>query len=375
MSLLEKTVRYTTVYRISSHLIFWLAILVIITSRHNFYAENPIPLANVLIMQSFDVGFYMIASYFIAYGIIPRLFDGTHYFLILIYFLAGSYICCVFFRTMVVHVLEPMVRKRPFSQESIFEILTDLTTLTGGYFLRSFPFAFIFSFFKLIKGQYLVQQEALLLEKEKTASELKILKAQLNPHFLFNTLNNIYALSVINSPITSKSISGLSEILDHVLYRCNEQYVSLSAEIALLKNYIELEKLRYDDRLQVNFKHTIDHDMQIAPLILLSLTENAFKHGAGEDIGNPTINIDLKLQQNQFQFMISNTFKPGSADPENERIGLDNIRKQLELIYPGHYDFRLSTNDDIFVALLKVELDKGINFNKYSNENQVLVGR
>jgi LytS/YehU family sensor histidine kinase len=114
-----------------------------------------------------------------------------------------------------------------------------------------------------------------------------MLKTQLNPHFLFNTLNNIYVLSLENSEKTQKSIEKLSKILDHVLFRCNTKYVSLSSEIELLENYIELEKLRYDDRLQINFNNHIEQDVKIAPLILLSLVENAFKHGAGEDSVSP----------------------------------------------------------------------------------------
>ncbi|TKC10300.1 histidine kinase [Pedobacter polaris] len=303
----------------------------------------------------------MLASYFVAYFIIPKLLRGKNYLLVILYFIAGGYIISAFLRIAVVHVLEPIVRTPPFNQESIFEILTDIHVLFTVYFLQNFSLAWIFGFIKLLKDQYLVKQRTLLLEKEKTESELKILKAQLNPHFLFNTLNNIYSLSLVNSPITSKSIAGLSEILDHILYRCNDIYVPISTEIALLKNYIGLEKLRYDDRLMVNFTHYIDDDKPIAPLILLSIVENAFKHGASEDIGKPIINIDLKLIKNDFHFRVSNTFLSKKEQIGNNKIGLDNIRRQLEMIYPGNHQFNIVIEESTFITTLTIKLIESIN--------------
>jgi sensor histidine kinase YesM len=312
----------------------------------------------------------IIASYFLAYLIIPKLITAKNYYVVVIYFLIGSYIICACSRIVVIYGTEPIIRTPPFGQESILEILTDVPKLITHYFPMCFSAAWIFAFIKLIKEQYTAQQHQLSIEKERAETELKVLKAQLNPHFLFNTLNNIYSLSLVNSPITSKSIAGLSEILDHVLYRCNGMYVPLSAEISLIGNYIELEKLRYDKRLQVNFTHAIDQETAIAPLILLSLVENAFKHGAGEDIGLPVINIDLRLTDNRFRFMVSNGFIP-SGDEENDRIGINNITKQLQLIYPGLYDFSTSTHDNIFVVLLHINLKNNISKEQNSYESKM----
>ncbi len=168
----------------------------------------------------------------------------------------------------------------------------------------------------------MVNKRALDLEKQKADIELMALKAQLNPHFLFNTLNNIYSLSVMQSPRTSPAIARLSEILDTLLYRSGGMYVPVSQEIALLQNYIELEKLRYDDRLVVTFDHHTTDDAGIAPLILLSLAENAFKHGAGEDAGSPEIHINLHQHQDQLTFTISNTFR---AQENRSRVSVCRI--------------------------------------------------
>lgn len=350
MSIFDKIIRYSTIYRVSSHLLFWLVVFIVPQYQAG------ISFRDMLIENLFYVFFYMLASYFVAYFIIPKLLKHDNYLIVIIYFIIGSYIISAFSRIIVVHVLEPITREPPYVKESILEILTDIRKLIVIYFFQNFSLAWIFGFLKLVKDQYLVKQRTLLLEKEKTESELKILKAQLNPHFLFNTLNNIYSLSLVNSPVTSKSIAGLSEILDHILYRCNSTYVPLSSEIALLKNYIGLEKLRYDDRLMVSFKHHIDEDKPIAPLILLSIVENAFKHGASEDIGKPIINIELKMIENNFHFMVSNTFLPKKEDLGNGKIGLDNIRKQLVMIYPVNHQFKTTINEGIFVTSLSIKL-------------------
>ncbi|OMP79216.1 hypothetical protein BW716_11120 [[Flexibacter] sp. ATCC 35208] len=299
----------------------------------------------------------MLSSYFVAYLIIPAFIGGRSYLSILIFFLAGSYIICVASRATVVYLLEPLIRVPPFGQESLWDIMTDFPKLFVHYFAQTFSAAWVFALMKLIKDQYIVQQRSLALEKEKVQSELNVLKAQLNPHFLFNTLNNIYSLSLINSPVTSKSIAGLSEILDHVLYKCNKKYVPISEEIRLINNYIDLEKLRYNDRLQVNFKYSIDEDAMVVPLVLLSLVENSFKHGAGENIGEPVIDIDLSLQGGNFYFRVSNGFLPEPGENKTDRIGLINIRKQLDLLYGDRYQLQVNTDDNIYVVLLGIHLN------------------
>lgn len=368
MPLIERIAKFSSAHRFLSHIIFWLVTSFVFLNRYDIDEYNDFH--KILIRHAYYISFTIIASYFLTYLIIPRLITAKNYYTVTAYFLTGSYLICVASRIVVVHVLEPFLRTAPFSQESVLEIVMDVPKLITHYFPLTFSAAWIFAFIKLIKEQYSIQQHKLSLEKERAETELKTLKAQLNPHFLFNTLNNIYSLSLVNSPVTSKSIAGLSEILDHVLYRCNGMYVPLSAEITLIKNYIELEKLRYGNRLQVNFTYATDQEAVIAPLILLSLVENAFKHGAGEDIGLPVINIDLRLTDNRFRFMVSNSFIPRNGG-ENDRIGISNITKQLQLIYPGLYDFSTSTHDNIFVVLLHINLKNHITKEQNSYESKM----
>lgn len=304
----------------------------------------------------FSLSYSILFAYFVAYRILPKLLKADNYFWTAVEFVIGSYIISAFARTITVHVEEPLIRVPPFEQESLLEIWTDIPKLFRSYFLYAASLSLVFIFVKLIKDQYTFNKHALELKKQKAEMELSSLKEQLNPHFLFNTLNNIYSLSLVNSPKTSPSIAGLSGILDHLIYRCGGTYVPLQQEIELLNNYIELEKLRYDDSLRVTFKHHTDKNAGIAPLILISLLENAFKHGAGEDAGGTTIDIDLSLKDNQFSFCIQNTVSDTLRQEDSKGIGLANIRKQLELLYPGKYSFNAGISGKFFITSLKISL-------------------
>ena len=338
--------------RIYQHLLFWAGysmanISLGLTSEHETIKENIMFNFLLIIPQ-------ILASYYYAYFVIARFFLNKKYVLSILLFVAGTYFFSVMARILVVHVGEPLIRARPFEQETVLEIITDIRKLLLQYIPTIFSVSFIFLFVKYFLNYKRKKDEETQLSKEKIESELKMLKAQLNPHFLFNTLNNIYSLSLDNSPKTPVAIGKLSDILDHVLYKCNNQLVSLSSEIELLKNYIELEKLRYDERLEITFDTQIENDIQIPPLLLLSLVENAFKHGAGEDSGSPKITILVLQKANHFTFEISNTVSKIEETKEKAKIGLQNIRKQLELIYSNQYVLEIQSITGFFKVTLQI---------------------
>lgn len=355
MTPFEKLINFATAHRVITHIIFWVFIFIMFFSKNT--SSDPEELwIDVLYTVYYEIS-SMIGAYFLSYRILPRLMTPQKHNWVWPELFLGAYVISAAARITMVYGVEPITRTPPFPQESIGEILTDLPTLFVSYSLHILSLSIFFIFIKLIKDQYVIQKKSLLLEKQKAETELKILKAQLNPHFLFNTLNNIYSLSVVNSPITSQSIAVLSEILDCILYRCSSTYVPLTQEITLLENYISLEKLRYDERLSVVFNHEMDHNGTIAPLILLSLVENAFKHGAGEDIGSaPRIEIDLKLINDNFEFTIRNTICKTESETESGKIGLNNIIQQLDKIYPQNYTFKVTKTDFDFTAVLKINL-------------------
>jgi LytS/YehU family sensor histidine kinase len=191
-------------------------------------------------------------------------------------------------------------------------------------------------------------------------AELNALKGQLHPHFLFNSLNNLYSLSLNNSPQTPEIILGLSNTLRYVIYEGVADRVSLWRDIAALLDYITLEKLRYEERLDLNLN--IDDNTtgwEIAPLLLLPLVENAFKHGAGETIDNPWINIELKMKNDILLFKISNSKAeyPAADDASrNGRIGLANVRHRLSLLYPEEHTLEVYDEEDCFILELMVKL-------------------
>lgn len=193
-------------------------------------------------------------------------------------------------------------------------------------------------------------------------AELNFLKGQLHPHFLFNSLNNLYALSLDNAPQTPGIILGLSNILRYVLYECTAEQVLLKRDIEVLNDYIELEKLRYEDRLELNV-NICDNvgNIEIAPLLMLPLVENAFKHGAAETTDTPWINVELCASYSNLAFKISNSkpeqcFENNDGQKHRGEIGLLNLRKRLELLYPGKHSFRYFDESDCFIAELNVQL-------------------
>ena len=353
MNTINTLISYFQKSRALRHIVFWIAMLFLNVPKGVIRHEND-PLYTILIMFGSILIAQILASYYFAYYVIPKFLLKRKYLKAVLLFIIGSYVFSALGRIMIVHVGEELVRKPPFIQEPISEILTDWRKLLVSYIPSIYSVALIFLFVKYFLEYRKIKEKDLSLSKEKSEAELKTLKAQLNPHFLFNTLNNIYSLSIINSPKTSTSISKLSEILDHVLYRCNGKYVLLSSEIELLKNFIELEKLRYDERLQVSLNTTIENDIEIPPLILLSLVENAFKHGAGEDSGSPKIDIDVLSKDSMFKFKISNTVSKDYGIKNKESIGLSNIRKQLDLICGNNYTLNIEPDDDKFTVNLNI---------------------
>ncbi|KAA8475717.1 histidine kinase [Arcticibacter tournemirensis] len=204
----------------------------------------------------------------------------------------------------------------------------------------------------------------LLLERRNAAleAELNFLKGQIHPHFLFNTLNNLYGLTLSGSDQSPQMVLKLSGILRYMLYECNTDRIELQKEVQMISAYIELEKIRYGERLDVQFSVNGDYDnIEISPLLILPFVENAFKHGTSEQVGNCWINIDLQLQNRRLKLKVSNS-KPEPAehpaDPSEGSIGLKNVKKRLELLYPDAYKLKLFDEGELFLAVLELNLKR-----------------
>jgi LytS/YehU family sensor histidine kinase len=216
---------------------------------------------------------------------------------------------------------------------------------------------FFFGISKLFYDNFKLKQTAQKLRLEKQEAELNYLKSQTNPHFLFNTLNNIYSLARDKSDLAPESILRLSEILRFMLYETGGEFISIEKELKIISDYIALEKLRYDDSLNVSFKYEIEDVKQsIPPLLLIPLVENAFKHGVSETRNKPFLDIHLIANQQQLEFVVINSTEKLSGEGSvKENIGLSNLRRQLELLYKD-YNLSIQQGESVFTAILRINL-------------------
>ncbi len=216
-------------------------------------------------------------------------------------------------------------------------------------------FIFLSTVLKFIQDWFLNEKVKSNLENENLIAELAFLKSQINPHFLFNSLNNIYSLAYQKSEKTPEAILKLSEIMRYMLYESNEDKVALSDEIRYLENYIELQKLRFKDNISIKFDINGDPlGLMITPLVLISFVENAFKHGIATDIENP-ISIVLNLSDDKLLFHVSNIKSSMNKDITGG-IGLQNVQRRLSLIYKDRYRLHIDDNNDIYNCELYLNL-------------------
>ena len=212
---------------------------------------------------------------------------------------------------------------------------------------------------KYLKYWWLKQKESQRLEKEKINAELQLLKAQVHPDFLFKTLNNIYSHALSSSPRTSGMLLKLSDLLSYMLYECDRSHVPLEKEIAMMKEYMQLEKIRHNDdpEMEVNIKGDLNCQM-IAPFLLLPFIENSFKH-CGQMTEQFWINLDLRIEGKHFTMKLTN----GMPEQVNDRSlavanGLANVQKRLTLLYPGNHELKMTTEQEMFIVFLNIQLDQ-----------------
>jgi hypothetical protein len=223
---------------------------------------------------------------------------------------------------------------------------------------------------KLMKYWYVKEQRNLQLQKENIASQLQLLKAQVHPHFLFNTLNNIYSHTQNTAPVASRLITGLSDILRFILYESSQPLVPLSKELKLMKDYINLEQIRYGNKLDLHIDLPAKtNDLYIAPLLMLPLIENCFKHGASTMLEQPWISLQITLNSRQMQMKLLNgkTNETVAAKDQPSGIGIQNVQKRLSLLYPDKHELVINNEEDVFIVNLKMELEK-----KYTAETSSL---
>ena len=231
------------------------------------------------------------------------------------------------------------------------------------YFLYSFAILVLSSLIKIVSDWGKQLKENQELETKTMQTELQLLKSQINPHFLFNTLNNLYALTLKKSAKAPEVVIKLSEMLRYMLYECNEKKVPLRKEIHYLENYLELEKLRQPDGMDIRFDVVgLDKDYQVAPLLFIAFVENSFKHGLNTNLQEGFVHMLLLIEDNQVNFQITNSKSnqlpiSNHGDKKSGGIGLVNVKRRLDLMYPNKYELNINETPNAYEVLLELNLD------------------
>jgi sensor histidine kinase YesM len=304
----------------------------------------------------------MMVTYFVVYFLIPRYLLTKKYGKLALYsfytFVFSTYIivlviygCLIFLLGFNISVMPPM------SKNFLFIVL--LVYLVAG--VVSFITVLNHNF-KTASVNKELQNKILETQLQLKDQELHYLKRQINPHFLFNTLNTIYGFAIKQSKQTPEIILKLSNLLDYILYQVNKPKVSLKEEVLHIKEYIELEKIRFQESLKVEFSASeIDEHIQVAPMLLIPFVENAFKHGTLE-YGFLTIDIQTSVVERQLTFRIANSYREANDHSKNGGIGIENIRKRLDLNYADNFELKTEKKNNRYVAELMIfEIGRQVN--------------
>lgn len=337
-----------------THVIFWVFYLLFFSLLYGNIREDYI---KGLTQSLVTLPVTMLATYFTLYILIPRFLDHKRYaeFTFLFVFTA---ILFGYMDRLIVHLfwVPYYIPDYPYDKYPLDHLGKAIQQTTNIYTIVLAAAAI-----KLVKRNYENERLAREMSQEKLDAELKFLKAQIHPHFLFNTLNTLYALTLQNSAQSSEVVLRLSNLLDYMLYECNVPLIALRKEIQQIQNMIELEKLRYGGRLDVTLTQSGDlRAQQIPPLLMLPFIENAFKHGVSHETEDMFINIDIGIRENALTLRVENSKAEQIAKPANadytKGIGLKNVRRRLDLLYGTTYDLQVFNEEDTFMIVLRIPL-------------------
>lgn len=343
--------------RLILHIGFWVTYLtlniyveVFLINYSFFDLDMKTRILKALIPELLVLPAKLLMAYGIMYFILPRL-KSARVWRIAAELIAITAISLIMYHFILTGIVYPVVYKESLPASTLTQNISrfiwrllDLLTVVGAACT-----------FKLLRQQAKDARKQQSLVQEKLQSELNFLRAQTNPHFLFNTLNSIYALARKQSVQTPDVVMQLSKLLRYMIYECREPFVPLEKEWKIIEDYVALEKLRYGNRIDVRLERTVSVDGEtIAPLLFLPLVENAFKHGAGNNTGRSEVLIRLSQQQDELMFSVVNNVNSTDAAVENTGgIGLRNVRRQLELLYPRH-TMQAEMKGDKFVASISI---------------------
>lgn len=342
---------YNKRFRIIFHLLFWISYLIVFTFQSGYTRSDYFL---TFISYCFYLPVIIFATYFNIYFTIPHFLLAKKYKTFIIVTLISALIFVILQRSIIVYIMSPLL----YTPEVIASIKS------YGVFYPSLMLSNMFSiymvvavaaFIKLLKIWFVEQQRQKEFETERLEAELNFLKAQIHPHFLFNLLNNLYSLTLHKSDLAPEMILKLSSLLDYMLYQSNSRFVPLEKELELINDFIELEKLRYGNKLNINFNISgKENNIEIIPLILFPFVENAFKHGVSNETEKALIDIQVQKNNASLLFNIENSISK-DTNLKSSGLGLKNVKRRLELIYKKNFDLNISENNNKFTVCLRID--------------------
>lgn len=340
-------------FKILGHLTFWLASITLLTLIFYFYEEQ---FSLNLIKKSFITNlFFAVAVYINLQVLIPRFLKEKNYIFFIFWLIVLLSATSLAIQFLFIYLLKDRHGIDSFNSFNI--------NLHSAYFFSTLLYVGITSFLKLIKDWLSLQDINLKLvkiEQQKLEAELKTLKGQLNPHFLFNSLNNIYSLALIKSDKVPELILKLSDLMRHIIYESKENFISLEKELEFVSNFIELQRIRTSDKTKIKYEIRGEiPSAKIAPLIFEPFIDNAFKHGLPGMGKEDFIHIKFNFENNDFlHFTLENNYEEFlSKNRTNSGIGLNNVKQRLKLLYqPEDFQLNIFKKDNIHSVTLELRL-------------------
>jgi two-component system, LytTR family, sensor kinase len=344
--------------RILLHISFWIVFISQRVLNEYLWAKDKLPdSVDFVLLRDTSISSFLftipeiIFAYYLAYIGLERIFNKKRNIIFRILEISLVLFICIWsVRIIVAYFVFPYIYH--LEPSPVFEVRRAIWVFFNFVFSSGILLAI-----KSVRSDLKNKEREKNLINEKLSTELKLLRNQINPHFLFNSLNNIYALSRKKSDNAPDAIMKLSDLLSFMLYESGKETISIQEEMSFLKDYIELQKIRYDEKLTLKIEENIDNpNEQITPLLFIPLIENAFKHGVEENTGDSFIFITIMLKNRQLKFVIENNFESVHPKKDKENIGLVNTKRQLELLYTKH-TFEVIKSEYIFKVLITINLD------------------
>lgn len=332
--------------RIFLHVLFWTAHLVFFGILHGSFSDN---YGQTFFEEAIYLPVKMAFTYFVLYFLLPRYILTGRYTWFIILFLLSSFAAGTAQRIVAYTIDFPLYYPEYLSEPFFYPIKIIKTSV----YLYQIVFTAVM--IKLLRYWYANQQAQQVLTQEKLEAELKFLKTQIHPHFLFNTLNNLYALTLKKSEKAPEMVLKLSELINYMLYECTANEVLLSKEIKFLQNYIAIEKMRYGDKLEVDVRVTGDQNIRIAPMIILPFVENCFKHGASEELQQSWVTVQIQASAELITIKVENSKSNNGNNHHGDGIGIQNVKRRLSLLYPTRHELKILDGKETFLVILTIQ--------------------